>query len=259
MFSMTRRPLTVASLIATVALVFAMSGGAWAAKKYLITSTAQIKPSVLKKLKGKPGKNGTDGAPGPQGPAGQNGAPGKDGAPGSNGASVLSEQFPPGAEPEGEPCDERGGSEFEVEGSGNQTYACNGQEGSPWTVDGVLPSGKTETGAWGVTSGTGVTTAISFTIPLPSALDAEHTVKISEASTPEEKEKCDDGAGSPASAENPEADPGYLCVFLGLGEKVPAISKPGTFEPGAGKTGAALLFLAELTSAHFGSWAVTAP
>jgi hypothetical protein len=36
----------------TLALVFAMSGGAYAARRFVITSTKQIKPSVLKSLSG---------------------------------------------------------------------------------------------------------------------------------------------------------------------------------------------------------------
>jgi hypothetical protein len=60
-----RKRLTYSNLIATVALVFAMTGGAMAASHYLITSTKQIKPSVLKKLKGKAGPQGNTG------PAGQ--------------------------------------------------------------------------------------------------------------------------------------------------------------------------------------------
>jgi hypothetical protein len=58
------RRLSPASVIATLALVFALGGSAFAAKHYIITSTGQIKPSVVKKLRGKRG------APGPQGPAG---------------------------------------------------------------------------------------------------------------------------------------------------------------------------------------------
>ncbi len=75
MFKSTRR-LSYANVAATLALVFSMSGGALAAKHYLISSTRQIKPSVLSKLKGNTGKTG------PQGPAG---ASGKEGATGKTG------------------------------------------------------------------------------------------------------------------------------------------------------------------------------
>ena len=43
--------MTYANVAATLALVFAMSGGAPAANHYLITSTNQISPKVLKELK----------------------------------------------------------------------------------------------------------------------------------------------------------------------------------------------------------------
>jgi hypothetical protein len=79
-----RRHLNYANVVATMALVFAMSGTAVAAKHYLINSTKQIKPSVLKSLKGKTGKTG------PQGPAGTPGSPGLTGKEGSAGLSALS-------------------------------------------------------------------------------------------------------------------------------------------------------------------------
>jgi hypothetical protein len=71
-----RRRLSYANVVATLALIFAMSGGALAANHYLIKSTSQISPKVLKKLKGNTG---------PAGPQGKQGAPGKEGAPGQNG------------------------------------------------------------------------------------------------------------------------------------------------------------------------------
>jgi hypothetical protein len=43
-----RKHLTYANVAATLALVFAMSGGALAAKHYLVTKTSQISPKVLK-------------------------------------------------------------------------------------------------------------------------------------------------------------------------------------------------------------------
>jgi hypothetical protein len=74
MHSPIRRHLTYANVTATLALVFAMSGGALAAKHYLITSTGQISPKVLKSLRHKPGPRGPTGA---AGPTGKEGPPGK--------------------------------------------------------------------------------------------------------------------------------------------------------------------------------------
>jgi hypothetical protein len=140
MFSMIRKRFTYANVALTLALVFAMTGGAYAAKKYLITSTKQIKPSVLVQLKGKNGKNGTNGTNGTngaQGPAGEKGAAGTNGTIGKDGVSVASS-----TEPKGANCKE-GGSKF-VAANGT-TYACNG---SPWTAGGTLPVGASETGQW---------------------------------------------------------------------------------------------------------------
>ncbi|HEX9482469.1 MAG TPA: hypothetical protein VF927_10240 [Solirubrobacteraceae bacterium] len=66
-----------------------MSGGALAANHYLINSTKQINPKVLKKLKGKTGttgaagKTGATGAQGTAGTTGKEGPQGKEGAPGT--------------------------------------------------------------------------------------------------------------------------------------------------------------------------------
>jgi hypothetical protein len=56
--------------------LLAGAGGAAAANRYIITSTKQIKPSVLKQLKGHRGPRGFTGAPGPVGPQGASGAAG---------------------------------------------------------------------------------------------------------------------------------------------------------------------------------------
>jgi len=78
-----RRRLSYANITATLALVFAMSGGALAANHYLINSTKQISPKVRKALTG---KTGSTGPTGPTGLAGAPGAAGKEGAPGKEGA-----------------------------------------------------------------------------------------------------------------------------------------------------------------------------
>jgi hypothetical protein len=74
-----RRHLTYANVAATLALVFAMSGGALAANHYLINSTKQINPKVLKKLKGKTGKIGATGKAGTTGATGATGGTGATG------------------------------------------------------------------------------------------------------------------------------------------------------------------------------------
>jgi len=68
-----RRHLSYANVVATLALLFAMSGGALAANHYLINSTKQISPKVIKKLKGKHGAKGARGATGATGPQGVTG------------------------------------------------------------------------------------------------------------------------------------------------------------------------------------------
>jgi len=59
--------------VTAVAVFFALGGTAIAARHYLITSTSQIKPSVLSDLRGKsvfPGPEGPEGKPGPAGQLG---------------------------------------------------------------------------------------------------------------------------------------------------------------------------------------------
>lgn len=74
-----RPRLTYSNVVATLALFFALTGGAIAARHYLINSTSQINPKVLKTLRGATGatgkeglagKNGTDGKEGPKGEPG---------------------------------------------------------------------------------------------------------------------------------------------------------------------------------------------
>lgn len=103
-----RRP-SLPTVLGLLALFFALGGTAIAAKHYIITSTSQIKPSVLKQLRGTPGPAGANGANGAigaqgapgkegpggkegiQGPPGMAGPPGKEGPPGPVNTSGLSE------------------------------------------------------------------------------------------------------------------------------------------------------------------------
>ena len=90
--------ITYANVAATLALVFSMSGGALAASHYLIGSTKQISPKVLKKLKGNAGVKGAAGATGPQGiqglqgPKGETGVKGEKGDRGNPGTGLIASE-----------------------------------------------------------------------------------------------------------------------------------------------------------------------
>src|SRR6516162_2947899 len=81
-----RIPVALLALAALFALSgTAMAGSHSARNRYLITSTNQISPSVLAKLKGSPGPQGPPGS-GPLGPQGLQGIVGPIGLPGERGA-----------------------------------------------------------------------------------------------------------------------------------------------------------------------------
>ncbi len=182
MYSRLRQRLNYSNVMSTVAVFFALSGGAaYAASHYLITSTKQIKPSVLASLKGKAGPAGPAGAAGvgsagPAGPQGPQGSPGTNGTNGSNGT--------------------------------------NGKEGPPGPTEfKVLPPGQSEHGVLGVLTSASEPEAylyapISLPIPLPEAIK-EANIHIIE--TGNGGKECEDG-----TIEDPKAAPGNLCIYLSL-------------------------------------------
>jgi hypothetical protein len=258
MFSALRKRfhVTPATVIATLALVFAMTGGAYAASKYLITSTKQISPKVLKSLKGSSGKNGASGpagAAGAVGPAGPTGPAGAAGGKGENGAA---------------------GGKGETGAAGVKgEKGTAGEKGATGEINtaGPLPSGKTETGAWSTTpyiatAGEIAVDSISFAIPLVAPL-----ANVSECGEPG-KPPCQvhfikSGAPTtecPGTAEAPVAKSGNLCLYAaveagGRTEFTIASTGNGSFAAGAGTTGA-MLFVTAANSGpaeFWGTWAVT--
>jgi Collagen triple helix repeat (20 copies) len=158
--SMHERLGTAGFALAVIALVAALAGGAYAAAGFTKAQEKQI-AKIAKKYAGKngaPGAQGPAGPAGPQGPAGPAGAAGKDGAIGAAGAT--------GATGATGPTGKNG-----VTGASGAT----GPTGSPWTANGTLPVGSTETGAWTFKVPTAFAfaeTAISFPVPLANPQSA---------------------------------------------------------------------------------------
>jgi hypothetical protein len=242
MFQAIRKRFSASGVLAVIALVFAMTGGAYAAGAFKITKISQISASVQKQLRGKTGPKGATGPAGPAGLAGSTGpagaagvgTPGPEGKPGSPG-----EPGEPGAE---------------------------GKEGQPWTPNNVLPSKATETGTWSDSAFEGnlAVSPITFNIQLKEALTESqvHFLLVGET----DETHCKGG-----SVEKPKASPGNLCVFedVAMSEIEPfgfgAIKDPSqvlTSAPGASVGGALIMMLpheGSLSGTAWGTWAVTAP
>jgi Collagen triple helix repeat (20 copies) len=224
MYQHIRKHLTPSTLIAFVALVFALTGGAFAASSHngsgsnptasaggragasnsLLATVAKAKAKTKAGPRGPAGPKGATGATGPAGPAGPAGATGPAGSQGPAGANGTN------------------GSNGEAGKEGKQGEA--GNEGSPWTDNGTLPAGSTETGTWMVSVSRATKeeiegevppdfgneeVGISFPIPL-SAEPTPHYIETKEV----EEEKLPDGCKG--TAIKPEAEPGNLCVFATL-------------------------------------------
>lgn len=257
--------LSYANVTATVALFFALSGGAaYAASHYIITSKSQIKPTVFKALVGKPGPTGTQGPTGPTGPTGAAGpagsagpvGPGSEGKQGPAGTSVTTKEIK-GSEPKPteKECSKAGGTE--VTAASGKVFVCNGQTG----FTKALPKGETETGTWSVGGNETFSgdAPISFAIPLAAPLSEEHVHVVTEE---EAKNKSDPAC--PGSATEPAAEEGNLCAYIGVLERSEVL---GIVEPasefsivGAATSGAVVFvtFKSETFAVAAGSWAVTA-
>lgn len=188
--------------ILVVALVVALTAGAFAAGGALTTKEKKEVTAIAKRFAGEPGASGTQGSPG---------APGANGTNGGAGKSVVVTGEAAGAN-----C-KSGGVKVEVEGNAaSRKFVCNGLAGFTET----LPSGETETGAWsyGLTPSTVAvaTSSISFDIPLAEGTLPEfHYVKTAG----EDEAECPGNAAEPAAAE------GNFCVYQG-----PLTENPGTLQ-----------------------------
>ncbi len=296
MFQAIRKHLTPGTFIAFLALVFAITGGAFAAGGHgggsgkttvRVGFRSPLAGAVKSKAKGKagtrgpagpkgatgaPGAAGSAGPAGPTGatgPAGAQGPQGPAGANGTNGepgASVTSRTL--GINQGGCPT---GGTEFTA--ANGTSKACNGKEGSPYTAGGTLPSGSTETGAWSViytatAAGQPGSSAISFTIPL-KAEPATHYINNNgmepfyNETTEKEEERSPSAACAGGSASSPKAETGTLCVFATQEANAGEFLFHGQFRVGdifgASADGAAAVFDSENAGevSAVGTWAVT--
>jgi Collagen triple helix repeat (20 copies) len=173
------RRLSYANVTATLALVFAMSGGALAANHYLINSTKQINPKVLKKLKGEAGKTGP---PGSQGSAGAVGAQGPAGGAGPRGETGPKGETGPNGET---------GPKGEAGLSALSTLPAGQSESGEVAAVGSMPN------LGNVIEGT-----VTFPVPLHETLNEAHVI-FTKTGTP--VTHCS-GQGN--------ADPGYLCIYV---------------------------------------------
>lgn len=265
---------TAGFIVAIVALVAALGGGAYAAQQGLngkqkkqVKSIAQTE---AKKFAGKEGPPGPPGAPGAPGAAGKDGTNGTNGADGDDGASVT-----------GAPILAGGACGVGVTGvkytlNETSTNVCNGKNGTNGTdgEDGVcsaanpecvIPPEGTLQGAWSA----GLTSHDSFFAVLESIsfgllYDDEDppTLKYVE-------EEGDFEAECPGTAEAPDAEPGFLCVYLNAGSNPSEaiLNTALTTNNGLSNSGVTLFFQPKINEEEgvaqqmfvFGTWAVTAP
>jgi hypothetical protein len=246
MFSLLRNRFGIPGVIAVVALVFAMMGGAYAASGGLSAKQKKEVKSIAKQFAGKPGAKGDTGAAGAKGDSGAAGAKGDSGAQGERGE--------PG------PRGERGEA---------------GETGFTET----LPSGETETGTYAFASGSAglLPVSISFTIPLEAPLsgDQVHFIRtdgeeVGKLGGGLEEEEVQPPTQCLGSASEPSAEPGNLCVYAANQSASAKMGSNFIFDASigslldttgsAGVSGARLAVGIEAGPVEgWGAWAVSAP
>jgi collagen triple helix repeat protein len=251
-------------IVAAIALVFAMMGGAYAASN---SGDGNATASAKKAKKGPRGPKGPKGDTGPAGPAGpvgpagakgDAGAPGKDGAPGTPGQDGT---------------DGTNGTD----GIDGEDGMCS--EGNPICQ---LPSEATLTGVWSASnpseSGNGKdVSTVSFplqlldaptaVIPFVGGLGRElkdgsvatfgpfpnpQSLEEQEANEDAYKEAC------PGTVDEPKADSGFLCFYNGTKNGAGEFSIAGVQSEAASEFGIAVPWGLGFGVNVRGTWAVTA-
>jgi collagen triple helix repeat protein len=273
---------TVGVIVAVIALIAALAGTAIAAGGL----TAKQKKEVTKIAKKYAGKAGAPGAAGPAGPKGDTGAKGEQGSQGIPGEPgdpgdpwTAGGTLPSKATETGAYATNAGGASGAQPISFNIPLAVPLDENHQKVVDFAKGTGDLTSGSSGVTnlnvtkgffsigapiSGAGIPAGTTITactpecgaptgLTLSNAATATGTgVALTEGSFAE----CENGehAGA-ASASNPEADPGFVCVFVGVGVTPSSVGDPTSGEEGAATSGGFLF----VPGFGRGTWAVTAP
>jgi hypothetical protein len=261
-----KKHFTPSTAIAIVALVFAATGGAFAATggsgngnspaqasaSVTVAHASKAKPKP-KSTRGPAGPKGATGATGPAGPAGPGGATGPGGAQGPQG-------------PAGNNGSNGEKGENGTPGTPGKAGA-KGETGSPWTPNSQLPAKATETGTFSYPdpaseAGGPQFIPISFPIQLKNELSSTQSevVKENGEHLPHGGTQC---AGSAAEPTAPEE---FLCVYITKEpENGDAVSynilDPATGFLGVARAGAiigpSLEGQAGVTVTLFGTWAVT--
>jgi hypothetical protein len=209
-----RSHITYANVAATLALVLAMGGGALAATHYLITSTKQISPHVLRQLRGyrgprgRTGKQGPPGKPGgPRGPRGPEGPAGPPGLVGVQGPVGLTGPKGPRG-PEGP--------------AGPSALA-------------PMPSGASESGVYGASVGPAPPTVEYDPVSLPILLGAAvPKANVEYVPAGSKGEHCEKPGTAPR---------GYLCLYSSFSQGTGILPPPtvrnleGPEEEGSGVYG----------------------
>jgi len=224
---------TAGFILAIIALVAVLTGAAFAAGGLTKQQEKQVK-KIAKKYAGKRGPAGPQGLPGAKGDQGAKGDTGAAGTPGQNGQDGQ-------------------------DGQNGEDGAC-----SVGTPDCVLPSKATMTGDWAFSTPSGgaeewVFTSISFplqAVPAPEyGPPGENVVWVPVGG---DKEHC------PGTAADPQADPGFLCLYGAELINVQGFPTLGsllgnlTADTNSGLTLAFVLQDSSVEAYGFGSWAYTA-